>query len=508
LARHFLNSFGELSDTLPAYGAQDPVGPNVCERHYAIALSGPAQVLQLFNDAGNLAWSMTCTPRAYQVDVPRVDIVMDDISRTYPERNIPDGKAIRILREAYRAGRLQAWRWQVDYCTLCPEGRSYFVDDGIGLTYLDPLTQVTACGFFMGLNYGYDLDGQDLSTGEWTISRQLGQPNCISRLKDGPMELLQGIGVYWEGLELFVSMQEAFAAYRPIALSPDRTWAVFFENAYQTPIDSYEQFSNAEMSQPSLMLVDIPGRKVWTWVLSELNGWDTCIDSSGALITATWTLNAAKSVLVGEYMNGGKVSQYRLPKDLNKGLNVRKNKLAKQISDLRPPLERKQRVDLERCKASEENFSEWKRPSGKSDHSERDDLLTYAEQGDFAKVKSLVEMGVAITQTVSATNNIDALILATSNGSYEIVEYLLKMGVKADPVSKDSSYSALRTAALNGDIKITKLLLENGANPNLENAQGLTALELAESHGYFDIVDLLKAHGGEKRAKTEGGNAD
>jgi hypothetical protein len=74
LARHYLNHMRELSDPLPVYGAQNPVSPSAHEAHYVIALSGSAQVVQLLDAAGNIAWSMTCTPKARQEILPRVPL--------------------------------------------------------------------------------------------------------------------------------------------------------------------------------------------------------------------------------------------------------------------------------------------------------------------------------------------------------------------------------------------------------------------------------------------------
>jgi len=49
----------------------------------------------------------------------------------------------------------------------------------------------------------------------------------------------------------------------------------------------------------------------------------------------------------------------------------------------------------------------------------------------------------------------------------------------------------LTEAAWNGHTDTVKLLLENGANPNIRKADGATAVALATGQKHQDIVDLL-----------------
>jgi ankyrin repeat protein len=47
-------------------------------------------------------------------------------------------------------------------------------------------------------------------------------------------------------------------------------------------------------------------------------------------------------------------------------------------------------------------------------------------------------------------------------------------------------------AAINGHTEVARLLLDRGADPELEDGDGWTALMLARGHGHTDLVDLLK----------------
>lgn len=56
--------------------------------------------------------------------------------------------------------------------------------------------------------------------------------------------------------------------------------------------------------------------------------------------------------------------------------------------------------------------------------------------------------------------------------------------------------SPLRIAAFRGFTEIVSLLLESGADPNLPNNEGSTALDYARAQGHTDIVEILLHHGG------------
>ncbi|MBB5235555.1 ankyrin repeat domain-containing protein [Deinococcus budaensis] len=62
-------------------------------------------------------------------------------------------------------------------------------------------------------------------------------------------------------------------------------------------------------------------------------------------------------------------------------------------------------------------------------------------------------------------------------------------------------WTALLEAVILGDggaqhAEIVRLLLEAGADPNLPDGEGVTALEHARSRGYAAMVHLLKEAGG------------
>ncbi len=103
--------------------------------------------------------------------------------------------------------------------------------------------------------------------------------------------------------------------------------------------------------------------------------------------------------------------------------------------------------------------------------------------------------GTPILLSVSAlVTNLD-----TSNATLKAIETLIKEG-KPSVNDKDTAYigddrTALHQAASNGAIKLVKILLENGADPNLTNRVGETPLFAAAEKGRTDVVAELLARG-------------
>ena len=55
-------------------------------------------------------------------------------------------------------------------------------------------------------------------------------------------------------------------------------------------------------------------------------------------------------------------------------------------------------------------------------------------------------------------------------------------------MSIDSGRSALNVAVIRGDVEIVKILLENGANPYIENDLNMNAFDICEKVGPFPSV--------------------
>ena len=83
---------------------------------------------------------------------------------------------------------------------------------------------------------------------------------------------------------------------------------------------------------------------------------------------------------------------------------------------------------------------------------------------------------------------------AASQGEIEEVRALLDKGAWADSWGVDGMFTALTGASEGGHTDVVKLLLAHGANPNMPDHDGKTALKAARMNGNKEIEQaLLKA---------------
>ena len=101
---------------------------------------------------------------------------------------------------------------------------------------------------------------------------------------------------------------------------------------------------------------------------------------------------------------------------------------------------------------------------------------------------------------IDAVNDegLTSLMFASMNGCTEVVELLLEAGANLNMQIKTSTtmkningYTALMLASEHGYSQIVELLLNKNADPNIQNSDGCTALMQASQHGYSQIVELL-----------------
>lgn len=83
------------------------------------------------------------------------------------------------------------------------------------------------------------------------------------------------------------------------------------------------------------------------------------------------------------------------------------------------------------------------------------------------------------------------LHVAAQNGRQVNIPYLLRKGLAIDDRDANGA-TPLLLAAFNGKIEAVKTLLENGADPQIPDSDGLTALDLARQQGHGEIADLLQ----------------
>lgn len=97
-----------------------------------------------------------------------------------------------------------------------------------------------------------------------------------------------------------------------------------------------------------------------------------------------------------------------------------------------------------------------------------------------------------ISETVSANDQMN-LFWAAETGNTEEIKSLLEKGYDINFRCKESypEWTPLMIAAANNHYDAVKLLLEKGANPNLQNQFGRTALQFAVRYKFFPIIEIL-----------------
>jgi len=89
----------------------------------------------------------------------------------------------------------------------------------------------------------------------------------------------------------------------------------------------------------------------------------------------------------------------------------------------------------------------------------------------------------------------DSLFTAAVGGDLaEVKRLVVDCGANPNIQDKDG-YTPLHYAAWKGHLKVVELLLEHGANPNIQDKDGYTPLHYAAWKGHLKVVELLLEHG-------------
>ena len=145
-------------------------------------------------------------------------------------------------------------------------------------------------------------------------------------------------------------------------------------------------------------------------------------------------------------------------------------------------------------------------------------LLFAAQQGNVASGRALLHAGADVNEG-RQNDRMTALMVAAATGSTDFAVLLLDGGANPD-LFDDSGYTALHYAAVDKQASLTKALLHRGANPNRRttrdtrrnttsgvSVKGATPLFLAASLGNVDTVRALLAAGADPLITTEAGTA-
>ena len=119
-------------------------------------------------------------------------------------------------------------------------------------------------------------------------------------------------------------------------------------------------------------------------------------------------------------------------------------------------------------------------------------LMLACREGHLKIVEMLVEYGTNID--LHNDKGWSALMVACENSQLQIVELLLKeraiLKLKKEDMDNDMGFS-LKIASQQGNFEVVKLLIDEGADVNFQNAKGWSSLMIASKEGHLEVVKLL-----------------
>ncbi|VDN97323.1 unnamed protein product [Rodentolepis nana] len=128
------------------------------------------------------------------------------------------------------------------------------------------------------------------------------------------------------------------------------------------------------------------------------------------------------------------------------------------------------------------------------------DIVKATQYGIFSRVLELVEPPSDSQHPPFDVNQLDhedvsLLHWAAINNNFTIVKYLISKGAIIDRIGGNQQATALHWAIRKHLLEMVGLLMHFGANPLVQDIQGMTCLHVAAQEGATSIVLYLLAKG-------------
>ena len=129
--------------------------------------------------------------------------------------------------------------------------------------------------------------------------------------------------------------------------------------------------------------------------------------------------------------------------------------------------------------------------------SKRDDLDLYeaCSAGDTDRVRDLIQRDPS-SLTSYSPDGFPPVALAAFFGHIDILDILIQAGADVNAQARNAmQVAAIHAAVAARDARGVEILLRNGADPNLQQQQGLTPMQAAVANNDSAIIQLLTAYG-------------
>jgi uncharacterized protein len=117
-------------------------------------------------------------------------------------------------------------------------------------------------------------------------------------------------------------------------------------------------------------------------------------------------------------------------------------------------------------------------------------IADLAYSGDLYTISTEIAKGAAIEERDSFQKKYTALMVASREGDYRLVEWLIENGAIVNAKTRDG-HTALMYAAYNRYPEIVRLLIQKGADVHIQSLQGHTALSEVLEIDKQIIIDYL-----------------
>jgi len=135
--------------------------------------------------------------------------------------------------------------------------------------------------------------------------------------------------------------------------------------------------------------------------------------------------------------------------------------------------------------------SDVKRSSDENSLEKQPELVAACKSGDLEIVKQVLASGKASAVAADGRTGLTPLMVAAVSGQGAVVTELIQ-NHNADPDRADEhGCTALHRAAEEGRVDAVAALVAGGADLDIENYEGCTALQLSEAEGHDRVSEML-----------------